>query len=79
MDTFVAQFKLDSEAKKLEEISDANKRKGNSSITSFFRKKFVNTPVRKIVETAMFGTMTVSTMYLLVTFGCSCKPLPDED
>jgi hypothetical protein len=47
--------------------------------TSFFRKKFVNTPVRKIVETAMFGTMTVSTMYLLVTFGCSCKPLPDED
>jgi len=38
MDTFVAQFKLDSEAKKLEEIASANKRHGNSSITSFFRK-----------------------------------------
>lgn len=46
---------------------------------SFYRKKFITTDFRKMVETGMFGLITISLMTGMIVFVSECYDLPAEE
>lgn len=43
---------------------------------SFFRKKYITSDWKKILETAIYGTVTISVMVLCVILMADCQDIP---